>query len=87
MRGWKDQLFKTADGAVNLHARDMAADAEQAMSLAASADVEFCQYTSTILCLEEEVSLRRFGLGSGTVGSPCRSLPQTRSRDANTLAR
>src|SRR3984957_7476827 len=36
MRGWRDQLFKTADGAVNLHARDMAADAEQGKSLAAS---------------------------------------------------
>ena len=57
MRGWKDQLFKTAEGAINLHARDMAADAEQAMSLAASGDVQFCQYTSTILCLEQDAAI------------------------------
>ena len=56
MRGWKDQLLKTAEGAINLHARDMATDAEQAMSLAASGDVQFCQYTSTILCLEEDAA-------------------------------
>jgi type IV secretion system protein TrbE len=47
---------QNAEGAINLHARDMAADAEQAMSLAASGDVQFCQYTSTILCLEEDAA-------------------------------
>jgi type IV secretion system protein VirB4 len=77
MRGWKDQLFQTADGAINLHARDMAADAEQAMSLAASGDVQFCQYTSTILCLEEDAanlhnSLRTVSKAIQNLGFGCR---------------
>jgi type IV secretion system protein VirB4 len=78
MRGWKDQLLKTADGAINLHARDMAADAEQAMSLAASGDVQFCQYTSTILCLEEDAatlhdSVRTVSKTIQNLGFSCRS--------------
>jgi hypothetical protein len=35
----------------------------------------------------KEGSVAKIDVGSGTVGSPCRSLRQTRSKDANTLAR
>ena len=45
IRGWKDQIFRTQSGAVNIHAQEMAADAEEAMGVAAAGDVQFCQYT------------------------------------------
>jgi type IV secretion system protein VirB4 len=54
IRGWKDQILKTQNGAVNLHAQEMAADAEAAMSVAASGDVQFCQYSANIICLDED---------------------------------
>lgn len=64
VRGWKDQLLRTETGAVNAFAEEMAVDAEEAMSVAASGDVQFCQYTSVVLChganerkLEEDVAL------------------------------
>jgi type IV secretion system protein VirB4 len=53
VRGWKDQLLRTQTGPVNLFAQEMAADAEEAMSLASSGDVQFCLYTTVILCFDE----------------------------------
>ena len=55
IRGWKDQILKTQNGAVDLHAQEMAADAEGAMSVAAAGDVQFCQYSANIICLDEDV--------------------------------
>jgi type IV secretion system protein VirB4 len=55
IRGWKDQILKTQSGAVDLHAQEMAADAEGAMSVAAAGDVQFCQYSANIICLDEDV--------------------------------
>ena len=55
IRGWKDQILKTQDGAVDLHAQEMAADAEGAMSVAASGDVQFCQYSANIICLDDDL--------------------------------
>ena len=37
------------------YAQMMAEDAEQAMGVAASGDVQFAQYTSNIICLDENV--------------------------------
>ena len=53
MRGWKDQLFRTETGPVNLYAHEMAVDAEEAMGVAASGDVQFAQYTSVLLCYDQ----------------------------------
>lgn len=53
VRGWKDQLLRTETGATNLYAQEMASDAEEAMSVAASGDVQFCVYTTLILCFDE----------------------------------
>jgi type IV secretion system protein VirB4 len=55
IRGWKDQILKTQNGAVDLHAQEMAADAEGAMSVAAAGDVQFCQYSANIICLDEDL--------------------------------
>jgi type IV secretion system protein VirB4 len=55
IRGWKDQILKTQGGAVDVHAQAMAADAEEAMGVAAAGDVQFCQYTANIICLDEDV--------------------------------
>jgi type IV secretion system protein VirB4 len=46
VRGWKDQILRTQSGAVNIHAKLMADDAEEAMSVAASGDVQFCLYSA-----------------------------------------
>ncbi len=54
MRGWKDQIFRTQTGAVNLYAQEMAADAEQAMGVASAGDVQFAQYCSNVVCLDED---------------------------------
>jgi type IV secretion system protein VirB4 len=53
IRGWKDQILRTQNGAVDLHAQEMATDAEEAMGVAAAGDVQFCQYTANIVCLDE----------------------------------
>lgn len=55
IRGFKDQVFKTQNGAVNLYAQAMAEDAEQAMGVAASGDMQFAQYSSNIICLDEDL--------------------------------
>lgn len=54
IRGWKDQLLKTQSGAVNAHAQEMAADAEESMSIAAAGDVQFAHYSANIICLDED---------------------------------
>ena len=46
---------RTSNGPVNLHAQEMAADAEEAMGVAASGDVQFCQYSANIICLDEDL--------------------------------
>ena len=54
MRGLKDQIMQTQTGAVNLHAQEMSIDAEEAMSVAAAGDVLFAQYTTTVICGNED---------------------------------
>lgn len=54
IRGWKDQILRTHTGPVNLHAQEMATDAEEAMGVAAAGDVQFCQYSANIICLDED---------------------------------
>lgn len=53
IRGWKDQLLRIETGAVNLHAQEMAADAEEAMGVASSGDVQFCVYNTVLICADE----------------------------------
>ena len=59
MRGLKDQIMQTQTGAVNLHAQEMSIDAEEAMSVAAAGDVLFAQYTTTVICGDEDEAQRR----------------------------
>ena len=54
VRGWKDQILKAQSGAVNIHAQQMAVDAEEAMGIAAAGDVQFAQYSANIICLDED---------------------------------
>jgi type IV secretion system protein TrbE len=53
IRGWKDQLLRIETGPINLYAQEMAADAEEAMGVASSGDVQFCVYNAVIICAEE----------------------------------
>src|SRR5262249_12426475 len=53
IRGWKAQLFRIETGPVNLFAQEMVADAEEAMGVAASGEVQFCVYNTVIICAEE----------------------------------
>jgi type IV secretion system protein TrbE len=62
IRGFKDQVFRSQNGAVNLYAQMMAEDAEQAMAVAASGDVQFAQYTSNIICLDDSLERLRENL-------------------------
>ena len=54
IRGWRDQILKTETGAVNLYAAEMASDAERAMSVASSGDVQFAWYSSNIVCMDDD---------------------------------
>lgn len=54
IRGWKDQILRTQSGAVDVHAQEMSVDAEEAMGVAAAGDVQFCQYSANIVCLDED---------------------------------
>jgi type IV secretion/conjugal transfer VirB4 family ATPase len=54
IRGFKDQVFRTHTGATNLYAQQMAEDAEQAMGVAASGDVQFTEYSSNIICTDDD---------------------------------
>ena len=53
IRGWKDQVFKTHTGAIDLHAKEMAEDAETAMGIAAAGDVQFALYSANVICFDE----------------------------------
>ena len=55
IRGFKDQILKSHNGAVNIYAQAMAEDAEEAMGVAASGDVQFAQYSSNVICLDEDL--------------------------------
>jgi type IV secretion system protein TrbE len=55
IRGFKDQVLRTHTGAINLYAQHMAEDAEQAMGAAAAGDVQFAEYSSNLIVLEEDV--------------------------------
>src|SRR5271154_6088405 len=48
-------MFKTLNGPINIYAQSMAEDAEQAMGVAASGDVQFAQYSSNIICFDEDL--------------------------------
>jgi len=54
IRGFKDTLFRTETGPVNLHAQEMALDAEEAMSVASSGDVQFAFYSSNVVCADKD---------------------------------
>jgi type IV secretion system protein VirB4 len=54
IRGWKDQIFRTQNGAINFYAQEMAADAEEAMGVASAGDVQFAFYSSVIICMDED---------------------------------
>jgi type IV secretion system protein VirB4 len=55
IRGFKDQVLRTQSGAVNLYAHHMAEDAEQAMGVASSGDVQFAEYSTNIVCLDDDL--------------------------------
>jgi type IV secretion system protein VirB4 len=55
IRGFTDQILRSQSGAVNLYAQSMAEDAELAMAVAASGDVQFAQYTSNIICMDDDL--------------------------------
>ena len=52
--GWWDQLMRTQNGPIHLHAANMEADAQQAMGIAQSGDMQFALYSSNVICLEED---------------------------------
>src|SRR6266851_2068378 len=52
--GWWDQLMRTQNGPINLHAANMEADAQQAMGIAQSGDMQFALYSSNVICLDED---------------------------------
>lgn len=54
IRGWKDQILRTDNGAINIFAQEMAIDAEQAMGVASSGDVQFAFYSSVIICFDTD---------------------------------
>jgi type IV secretion/conjugal transfer VirB4 family ATPase len=54
IRGLRDQIMQTQNGAVNLHAQQMSLDAEEAMSVAVAGDVLFAQYTSNVICADAD---------------------------------
>jgi type IV secretion system protein VirB4 len=56
VRGFKDQVLRTQTGAINLHAQHMADDAEQAMGDAAAGDVQFAEYSSNLIVLDDDLS-------------------------------
>jgi len=56
VRGFKDQILKTHSVAINLYAQAMAEDSEQAMGVTDSGDVQFAQYSSNIICLDNDLN-------------------------------
>src|SRR5207247_10200590 len=49
-----DQLMRTQNGTINLHAANLEADAQQAMGIAQSGDMQFALYSSNVICLDED---------------------------------
>ena len=56
MRGFKDQVMRKQDGPTNLFAAEMAADAEAAAGVAASGDVHFCYFSSSIILQHQDLA-------------------------------
>jgi type IV secretion system protein VirB4 len=54
VRGFKDQMFQTANGSVNLDAAEMSNDVEMAMGEADSGLVRYGYYTSNIVIYDED---------------------------------
>ena len=54
VRGFRDQVFQTASGAVNLDAVEMSGEVESAMAESDSGLVRFGFYTATILHMDED---------------------------------
>lgn len=57
IRGFKDQVFQTQNGAVNLDAAEMARDAEVAMAEVDSGLIRFGYYNSNIIVYEDDIEL------------------------------
>ena len=49
----RTSFLRIETGAVNLFAQEMSADAEEAMGVASSGDVQFCVYNTVIICAHE----------------------------------
>ena len=62
-RGFKDQVFKSNGGATNLHAVEMAADAEGALSEAAAGDVQFGYFSSSIVLQHSDLKFLETMIG------------------------
>jgi type IV secretion/conjugal transfer VirB4 family ATPase len=54
-RGFKDQIFKSNGGATNMHAVEMAADAEGAISEAAAGEVQYGYFSSSIVLQQRDL--------------------------------
>ena len=54
IRGFKDQIFQTASGAMDMAALDMANDAEAAMSEAGAGAVRYGYYTSVVILMDSD---------------------------------
>ena len=89
IRGWKDQILRTQSGAINIHAQEMAADAEEAMGVAAAGDVQFCQYSANIICLDEDLDrlVREHAAGDEDGAESRLLLPDRRRECRRGLAR
>lgn len=57
IRGFKDQVFQTQSGAVNLDSAGMASDAEIAMAESDSGLIRYGYYSSNIIVYEEDIEL------------------------------
>lgn len=63
MRGFKDQILRKQDGPTNLFAAEMAADAEAAAGAAASGDVHFCYFSSSIILQHRDLAFLERAIG------------------------
>lgn len=57
VRGWKDQVFQTANGPVNLDAAEMTGDVDQALAEAASGLVRFGFMSVNVVLLHENATV------------------------------
>ena len=74
IRGWKDQIMRTETGPINLFAQEMAVDAEEAMGVASSGDVQFCVYNTVVLCFDDRED--RLDDATALIVSTLKRLPQ-----------